>query len=252
MEKRCSINESFLEEKVTGTTVDHSLPFRIQKRQLLRNIGFPIDNNLKPFPITDAAGVAAMLECQLKSTPFIIVVSEKPISTLITPLFIVTNVDRAVYRDKDGNPTEIIPRDIPPLITQLPKLSWVEFTKPLWDDNVIAGRLLHVNPDNQILEAQKGTDPNHISPHHEYPYYVSEMTKEFGGWRIKEIRSCRKQSLDNSISKDMWTVVSGFRSELSELAKISPLPTLEFAYTLDRKMAVIDVDWPQQWVIRRR
>jgi len=106
-----------------------SLPLRLQKRALLKALGFPGDPKAKRCRACEANKVRQFFkEYCAEGYPFLIIVSEKPMYTLVPPLFIVSSSDSVEWRDDQGVKQVISTDEMLAVINQYPQTTWVEFT----------------------------------------------------------------------------------------------------------------------------
>jgi len=88
------MNECFLANAGSKYGINMSLPLRLQKRALLRTLGFHGDPNLKACRSCESKRVEQLFsEYSARGYPFLIIISEKPMHTLVPPLFVVNASD---------------------------------------------------------------------------------------------------------------------------------------------------------------
>lgn len=234
--------------------IDFNLPLRLQKRALLRAIGFPIDSGLRSFRVTERALIKVCLSEHLKRRkPFLVVVSEKPLCSVCTPLFAVKNKKEIVYRDRNHKRRKV---SVPALLKQISSFSresWVEFAKILWEHGTAAGRLIYENRERQLLEIQDGVIPAEIGNCRDLPYFLSELDRfdcedSFNFDRIKLREVGFNIGFPRELVGRLCNELALFADAFEILRHIAPLPTLEFAYVRHRQLIAIDIDWPAQWV----
>jgi hypothetical protein len=220
----------------------------LQKTQLFKALGFPVKKTI-PIPIQDEEKIKTVFaEFLEKEIPFLIITSPKPMPTCIPPLFRVNTVNTVSYRDKFGNIELISPQQIFSKIKELPQKSWVEFTKNIWGGNTIAGRLLYASVEEQILEIQRGVEITEMDKNPLNSFRSNLSFFEFSdpasawktsfqyGFKLREIRG---------IIESLKRCARGFES----LLRIAKFPTVEFGYTNEDGLLVIDVDWPSQYIV---
>lgn len=252
------MNECFLANAGSKYDIDLSLPLRLQKRALLKALGFPGDPKLKGCRSSEAKKVKQFLDeyCS-EGCPFLIIVSEKPMHTLVPPLFVVNSSDSVQWRDDQGVKQVISTDKALAVIGQYPQTTWVEFTPRPWNERAIAGRLIYTSMDNQVLEIQQCTVPAKLINDRQLPTYVGELSfleVTRRGYlddsrRLREIGYLNICSFGviRSICRAMPPMGS-----FEELRLISRLPTLEFAFTETGRLMAIDIDWPAQYVEKKR
>ncbi|MBU3957198.1 hypothetical protein KKI19_02935 [Patescibacteria group bacterium] len=112
----------------------------------------------------------------------------------------------------------------------------------------IAGRIIYFSFAEQLIEIQKGVMAHDIGQEREkFPYLNVDLQFfeisdriEYGHLLLQS--GFKKTEVDGIISC-LAKYAKGFES----LKNISRLPTLEFAYTVERRLVVVDVDWPRQY-----
>ncbi|MDD2913113.1 MAG: hypothetical protein PHS29_00525, partial [Candidatus Pacebacteria bacterium] len=177
--------------------------------------------------------------------------------TLVPPLFVVNSSDSVQWRDDQGVKQVISTDKALAVIGQYPQTTWVEFTPRPWNERAIAGRLIYTSMDNQVLEIQQCTVPAKLINDRQLPTYVGELSfleVTRRGYlddsrRLREIGYLNICSFGviRSICRAMPPMGS-----FEELRLISRLPTLEFAFTETGRLMAIDIDWPAQYVEKKR
>jgi hypothetical protein len=250
MSGNIKIDEDLLVKYSKDVPIDAELPFRLQKTQLFKAFGLPVKKTV-PIPIQESEKIRIVFsEFLEKEMPFLIVTSPKPMLTWIPPLFRIDRAETVIYRDRFGNIELITPQQIFIKIKELPPKSWVEFTKNIWGGNTIAGRLLYISIEEQILEIQRGVEIAEMDRNPMKSFRARLSFLEFSepavsqklayqcGFKTKEI---------SGIIESLQKCVYGFEG----LLRIAKLPTVEFGYTDKDGLLLIDVDWPSQYIIKR-
>jgi len=251
------MNECFLANAGSKYGIDASLPLRLQKRALLKALGFPGDPNLEGCQSCETEKVAQFFkEYSAQGYPFLIIVSEKPMLTLVPPLFIANDANSVRWRDNQGTKRAITASEALSIIKGYPQATWVEFCPNPWGGRTIAGRLIYVAVDNQTLEVQQGTVPAKLINDRQLPTYVGEFSFLDVERRnyLEDSRRLRDVgylnicsfSVVRSICREMPAIAS-----FEELRLISRLPTLEFAFTETGRLMAIDIDWPAQYIEKK-
>lgn len=251
------MNESFLAKAGSKYGIDASLPLRLQKRALLKTLGFPGDPNLKACRSSDTKQVKQLLkEYCGRGYSFLIIVSEKPMPTLIPPLFVVNNPDNVQWRDDQGTKRIASTSEVLAILEKYSPTTWVEFAPIPWGEHTIAGRLIYASMESQVLEIQQGTVPAKLINDRQLPIYVGDLS-------FLEV-SRRSYLEDNRRLRDVgylnicsFATVRSICREMpplgvfEELRLISQLPTLEFAFTQTGWLMAIDIDWPAQYIEKK-
>ena len=251
------MNECFLANAGSKYGIDLSLPLRLQKRALLKALGFSGDPKLKGCRSCETGKVEQFFkEYGAQGYPFLIIVSEKPMRTLVPPLFVVSGSDSVQWRDDQGAKQVISADEALAVIGQYPQTTWVEFTPRPWNEHTIAGRLIYTSIENQVLEVQQGAVPAKLINDRQLPTYVGELSFLEGTRRgyLDDSRRLREAgylnicsfSVVRSICREMPPIAS-----FEELRLISRLPTLEFAFTETGRLMAIDIDWPAQYIEKK-
>lgn len=246
--KRVRINEDIL---WGYPGIDPTLPFRLQKRKLFEKLGFPVDKKIVSMPVQDEAEIKKTLiefmEGKYDEEEFLIITSPKPMVTWIPPLFRVNRREKSiVYRDEVGNIQPITLPEIFIKLKSLPSESWVTFGRYLWGKNTIAGRLVYVSKEEQILEIQKGV---------EIPEMDKNPTATFGSalsffelpYSFEKKKLAYQTGFEWSEIREIVHCLSEHLQGFEGLKRVANLPAIEFAYTKQRGLIVIDVDWPPQY-----
>lgn len=251
------MNECFLANAGSKYGIDLSLPLRLQKRALLKVLGFPGDPKLKGCQACEANKVKQFFdEYCAEGYPFLIIVSEKPMHTLVPPLFVVNGSGGVQWRDDQGAKQIISADEAQAIIGQYPQTTWVEFTPHPWNEHTVAGRLIYTSMENQVIEIQQGTVPAKLINDRQLPTYVGELSflEVTRRGYLDDSRRLREAGYLNicsfgvvrSICRAMPPMAS-----FEELRLVSRLPTLEFAFTETGRLMAIDIDWPAQYVEKK-
>ncbi len=251
-------DEDFLLKKNIDFDVDYELPLRLQKREILKKLGFPQNSKMKSCRVTYKQEIHGLLtEYSKKGYPFLIIVSEKPMLSLIPPLFIVQGKDLICWRNDKGVEKMISLSETLEEIYRFSSSTWIEFTRPLWGNKTIAGRLLYLSREKQILEIQEGIRPAQLMENKEYTAYSGEIA-----WL--EIDQHQYSATVNTLKnlgykfffpldkvKSLCEIFRAYSKGFERLLEISTLPTFEFAFTESRSLVSIDIDWPMQWIKKK-
>ena len=251
------MNECFLSKAGSKYSIDTNLPLRLQKRALLKALGFPGDPNLKGCQSCEINKVEQLFkEYSTQGYPFLIIVSEKPMPSLVPPLFVVNDSHSVQWRDNQGAKRVITADEALSIIKAYPQNTWVEFAPLPWRESTIAGRLIYVAMDNQVLEIQQGTVPAKLINDRQLPTYVGELSF-LDVERYRYLEDSRRLRAVGYPSICSFGVVRNICREMpamasfEELRFISQLPTLEFAFTGTGRLMAIDIDWPAQYIEKK-
>ena len=248
------INGNFLQSRVGGLHLpvpDNLLPIRLQKRQILEQLGFPIDHFLKAECIAERRKIKFFVQQFLsEKESFFILISEKLMSTHIPPLFS-WDGKKMSYRGGDGSTKEIPIEDLFVILDSYPSDTWVEFAKPVWKETTIVGRLIYDDSRRQTLELQTAVTPSGMGCPDANPYFFWELAYFYCDDFLASARFLwvRGYTVLNRfcVSDIAWTLKS-YENAFQKLREIASLPVLEFAYLGFHNMIAIDIDWPDQWV----
>ncbi len=248
------IDEDFLLKNNSKFSVNYALPLRIQKRSLLQALGFPSNKNMNSCLANNCSLVENLFEdyCN-KGYPFLIIVSEKPMFTLIPPLFIVYKKDEILWRNDQGVKKTITFKETIEEIAKFKPFTWLEFSKYLWVKRNAGGRLLYINKEEQIFEVQQGTIPSQLINNLEYPVYAGKVSdlkfnaKEYFKNANHLLNLGYKHIIPIEAVELLLEVMHSYKEGFNELVKISPKPTFEFAFVNNKLLISIDIDWPAQW-----
>lgn len=248
------INESFLDKEKSRFRVDLQLPLRLQKRDILATLGFPQNREVESCPVQDWQAVHGLFAEYLgRSYPFLVIVSEKPMMTLIPPLFIVASEREVIWRNDKGIKKRISLRMALRAISRLKSNTWLEFTPSLWDKGATGGRVIYEGAESQILEIQERTIPARLLEDKSLPVFdgslcyleIGRLEHLESSTRLKALgfRSVIPFGVIRSLCKKLQPYFQGFE----ELTTVSPKPAYEFALLNDGSLVSLDVDWPSQW-----
>ena len=251
-----NLDEGLLSSRapLIGVGIESTLPLRLQKRILLESIGFPIDSQLRPFRVTQRELIQTCLSEFLdRHEPFLIIVSEKPLRTVCTPLFVVKSNNDILYRSRNNESRKVSAQAILKQVSTFSKKSWVEFAKILWRQDTIAGRLIYENREKQLLEIKEGVVPEEIGNHKDLPYFLSNLNgflrgDSFTFDRIKLREAGFRIGFPRESVERLCSDLAQFSDAFEILKHIASSPTLEFAYVHHQRLIAIDIDWPTQWV----
>ena len=251
------INECFLANAGSKYGIDPNLPLRLQKRVLLKALDFPGDPKLKGCRSCETDKVKQFFKeyCDQKY-PFLIIVSEKPMLTLVPPLFVVSDLNSVQWRNNQGSKRIVTASEALATIGKYSHGTWVEFAPNPWGERTIAGRLIYTSIENQVLEVQQGSVPAKLINDRQLPTYAGELSfleVERRGY-LEDSRRLRNAGYPNICS---FSVIRSICREMppmtsfEELRLISQLPTLEFVFTETSRLIAIDIDWPAQYIEKK-
>lgn len=249
------MDERFLLSLGSKYRIDSRLPLRIQKRQLLGALGFPGNPDLKTCRARSSRTLKRLwAEYSTEGLPFLIVVSEKPMKTLVPPLFVVRGENSIEWRNDRGVLQEIGKSRVFKEIARYGPSTWVEFTPYIWGEQVFAGRVLYESTGRQILEVQEETIPSRIMNDRELPVFSGEI-RFLDLDRLSYLASVRRlESIGYKYVLHFGTVrfvckaLQPYRAGFEKLLGIAKHPTFEFALDKSGRMTSIDIDWPAQWI----
>ncbi len=248
------MDENFLVDAGSRYRIDKNLPYRLQKRELARTLGFPSNDRLKACNSSEHERVEELIaECCALGYPFLIIVSEKPMATLVPPLFTVNGVNSVNWRDCRGEKCRITVDAASRIIRDYPKDTWLEFSPLLWNPLTIAGRLAYMSSVRQVLEIQQGTLPAKLIDDKKLLTYMGELNfldlercqyLESRRWLESRGYPVCPFNIVRFVCKRLQPLFSG----LEALLDIAKIPTLEFALTETNQLIVVDIDWPEQFI----
>jgi|GEM_PF-3471263 len=254
-----SLRENFLAQYGNRFNLNLSLPLRLQKRQLLRYLGLPGNKDLIPCPASEKKQVLSLFKkYSSMGFPFLVLVSEKPSPKRISPLFLVNDENNIIWRDDEGKKEGITQAAALRIISDYYQSAWLEFSNYIWGPATVAGRLIYTDLDRQDIELQMGVIPSQLlflDGSREIPPVYSGTLSFFN---LEPMNYC--EDADNlrhtgysrlfsftTVRKIARSLGSCCYEGFQELAKIAPLPTLEFGIVRSQRYIFIDIDWPSQW-----
>lgn len=248
------LDEDLLVSKssVIGVAIDILLPIRFQKRQLLQTLGFPVDQSLVAFPAADRYEIRKKLtEWMSDGRPFQIIISEKPVTTVCTPLFIIRR-GSITFRSRNGGMNNISIDGMLAEIAILPTGSWIEFADILWRGDNMAGHLVYENANSQLLEIQVAVAPAQIGSTRALPYFMTMLNnfacdESYNFDRMLLRRAGFGLGISRERIEGLCYELSLFNEAFQRLQKVASWPTLEFAFVGRREFMALDVDWPAEW-----
>jgi len=243
--KRVKVDEDIL-RGCAG--IDLRLPFRLQKRKLFEKLGFPADKKIVSMSIQNETRIKKMLvEFMEDEEEYLIITSPKPMLTWIPPLFRINRRDKSVvYRNEQGNIQLIELPEIFIKIKELPPKSWIEFARYLWKKDTVAGRLLYISAEEQILEIQRGVEIPEMDRTPSGSFRATFSFFELRG-SFDERKLARQTGFEWYEVKRIVDCLSKHLQGFEDLKQIADFPAIEFAYTQQEGLIVIDVDWPAQY-----
>lgn len=251
------INERLLNKVAHEFGINTNLPIRLQKRHLLKVLGFPQDVYFCATQVNNSVETRNLLEqFAALHRPFLILVDEKPMTSHIPPMYFVRSTEDVMYRNHDGSKRRIVWKEMEDFVTRHDQSTWLSFVPVLWNEHSLAARLVYQGGRDQVLEMQRGTVPSAMMDDRNLPCFVGEIScldvGRFEYIQIRErLRALSYAVLPFSVVKTVCKHISLYERGLDILASVASLPTLEFAFQEDVGIIVVDVDWPAQWVERR-
>lgn len=248
------LDEEFLVRNAVNYNLDASLPLRLQKRQLLKFVGFPGNKDLQSCLSCKKENIRVLFENYSgMGFPFLIIVSEKFSHTIVPPLFIVRAKNDITWRDDKGIKREISYNKMVKVISRFGLSTWLEFATFIWGEKTMAGRLAYISPREQLIELQIGVIPRQLMDNKEFAVYSGMLS--YFDLKLQDYRDIREnlQSMGykkilvfNMVQEILKSFSQRYFDAFEKLAKISPLPTLEFGIKSDQTFISIDIDWPAQ------
>ena len=240
-------NENFLVKKSKEILIDSRLPFKLQKRELLEELRFPLDDNVL-LPIQDHERIKLLFEKHIRKIPFLIGVHLNLMTTHITPFFLIGK-DRIIkYRDGFGNYQFISQKEMFNKIKRFSsQCGWVEFINSIWNPMTIAGRIIYFSSIEQLIEIQKGVVPTELGNNRTKSSYLT-IKLLFFGLDPQEKNNLNKFSFKETEVNNLISSLRRYRRGFETLKRIDNFPTLEFGYTEKNRLIVVDVDWPNQYM----
>lgn len=245
-------DEGFFVKHSHEIKINYQLPIKLQKRELLVVLGFPVDeshivtaiewrenkNNIQRFLMSDI-GQRVLIRIHFK-----------PMPTLTVPFFL---REKGVikYRDEFGHIKLCTCEESIGKIMDLPPQTWLECTELTWgaDPKNTVGRTIYFSFEKQCLEVQKGILPENLGKADKTPY----LTIEFAYFDIRN--ALRNRSLICRLGfngRELINLVDDLAKYLNAfniLREISKMPTPEFGFIEGKRLSVIDVDWPNQYLV---
>ena len=168
-------------------------------------------------------------------------------ATWIPPLFRINRKEQSVvYRNEQGNIQSIELPEIFIKIKDLPPKSWVGFARYFWGKDTIAGRLVYLSGEEQVLEIQKSVEIPEMDKNPTATFRATLSFFELPG-SFKERKLAYQTGFEwyevERIVHCLGEHLQGFEG----LKRVANLPALEFAYTKQEGLIVTDVDWPAQY-----
>lgn len=248
MGERARYDEDFFLKYSKEVPVDKDLPFKLQKRALLGNLGFPLDDSrLIHLRDLEHSQISKLITARHGTTTLLLGIHLRPMPTIYTPHFLVDG-DQATYRDEFGNTQIITVDELFGKMGQFPPQTWIEITELLWGATTVAGRLIYFSHRDQLIELQKGVMPKNIGKDREkFPYFIAELLLFEPPDRIQYGHLLRQSGFKRTEIESIVDSLARRIQEFEVLKRISDSPTLEFAYTAEKGLVVVDIDWAKQY-----
>ncbi|MHA1657497.1 MAG: hypothetical protein ACTSUT_00020 [Promethearchaeota archaeon] len=248
MIRRTKYDENFFVKKSKEILIDSSLPFKLQKRELLKKLRFPLDDNVLVL-VQDQKKTRLVYREYVKKIPFLIGIHLKSMTTHITPFFLIGEDKIIKYRDGFGG-YQIISQE--EMFNKINKFSsqhgWLEFTDSIWNPTTIAGRIIYFSSIEQLIEIQKGVVSSEIGGNREkFPYLTAKLL--FFSLEFQEKNNLSNLGFKKIEVDSLIFSLKKYRREFEILKRIDNLPTLEFGYTVKNGLTIVDIDWPGQYSI---
>ncbi|MFA6198240.1 MAG: hypothetical protein WC734_03765 [Patescibacteria group bacterium] len=253
------MKDDFLVSHSREFGIDLALPIRLQKRALMRGLGLPSDGEPCAVSVSDQDQVSRIYHDHLAhGEAFLVIVSEKPMLTAVPPLFQIQSDHTVEWRDDQGRKRIIDQGRALQEILKLRPATWVEFTPVIWGPESIAGHVLYLDGDRQVLEMQRGVLPNKILFDRQLPAYTGELqqfTLDYSdyieaSYRLREVGYAN--ILPATVIRSICHTLQSHSYAFAQLARIAPMPTWEFALLPDGRLVSVDIDWPSQWLPQGR
>lgn len=238
-----------------GLAIDSSLPIRLQKRQLLRILGFPTSGEIRKCQAGDKEEVERLFRQFMvgHQVPFNIVISEKEMMSWIPPLCEVRTLQDIKWRDRDGSYRTLRQDEVLEELANLTDETWLEFVPNLWGGRNMAGRLIYIDSERQCLEIQESVKPAQLICKGS-PLFSGDLsffdirTRDYAD-RAKELHEIGYTSVASLYRlRAVIDQLFPHRESFEKLRALGELPTYEFAYLVSGQIISIDIDWPNQWL----
>jgi len=250
------MNECFLANAGSNYGIDLGLPLRLQKRALLKVLGFPGNPKIELCPSFDAVKVADLFEkyC-FEAGRFLIIVSEKPMPSLTPPLFVVIDRQNVEWRDSQGIKKIIAANEVFEIVKNYQPNTWLEFSPYIFGERTIVGRLMFEDFDRQVLEIQQGTFLPKLMNDRSLPTFMGEASLlDIGkSGYLADIRKLHDLGYANILPYSMVRNILYQMPPLDSFEKlheIARFPTIEFAIPEGSQLFTLKIDWPSQWVMK--
>lgn len=242
-------NENFLAAVCKKFLINSVLPVKLQKRELLEKLAFPVDNN-RVIPIYNTEEIRAVFVEYLAQVPFLIGMHLKPMNSFITPFFFIEE-DLIQYSDESGKRIISGQEKMFDIIQDFTSRNcWVEFVHSIWGPATIVGRLIYFSPKEQLLEIQKGVVPRELGNNREkHPYFSAELHYLSRSFQKQAVLYGSSSGISPTIIDSIIHVLRKHEYAFEVLRQVADLPTLEFGHTKLGKLIVIDIDWPSQYAL---
>lgn len=254
--QRAKYDEGFFIKYCREVMLDFKLPFKLQKRQLLKKLKFPLDDNVLVL-LQDCEEFNKAFSSFMGQPPFLVGIHLRPMLTNVTPFFLVDK-NEIRYCNEFGSVESVSQVEMFDEIGKFASRSgWIELVKSIWGHHTIVGRLVYSSFVEQLLEIQRGVTPKQLGNDRlNFPYLYVNLC-------YFDTRMYRKSSEESDISlccpgirqTEVNSIISSLkkqRRKFEVLARIADLPTLEFGYVANKGLVVIDVDWPKQYQINHQ
>lgn len=213
------------------------------KRQLLKELGFPLDERFDDVTSRiNPKGIEDFLRESGSSGMYLVTFlpDGERLRYGIPPFFEVLSA-KVIFSRHGHGIRRVGAKDVVDIVKSLPKQSAIYRTSRIWGPHVYACRLMYVSAEEQKFEIERGTVPRLMGLDR------SRSSSQFTLSRFKP-NEAELQGIEPAVAR-IVSNLSSFSGAFEKLEKLGINPTIEFAYKEDQSIVVVDVDWASQWKI---
>lgn len=216
------------------------------KRQLLNELGFPLDRVFEDVTarLNDREIDGLFDECKQTGMYLVTFLPEGERLTYGIPPFFEVVAPGVVFSRIGHGLRRVETKDILYTISRLPRQSTVYRTSRIWGKQTIAGRFMYLGDEEQRLEIEAATVPRLMG----LDTTRISLALKVDQFEV-ESNSRRGNDILGKAADHLCGVFKSKRQSFRQLLSIAPNPTLEFALTNTKELYIVDVDWATQWTL---
>jgi hypothetical protein len=215
---------------------------RILKRELLEELGFPLDQEFTEVTaFANDWGFDSVLSMCGEDGMYLVTYLPKGerLTFGIPPFFEI--VSPSLIFTREGMTLRRVDRlDVVNAIARAPKGSRIFKATRIWRRGTVAGRLMYIDRFSQKMELELGSVPRVMGLDPNRPAAVIDLCE------FTTAEKSAPGTLQHCITS-VCKVFTEMTDSFERLKCIGASPTIEFAFDTAGNLFVVDVDWANQW-----